>query len=110
MHLHDSPTSFRIQLHDELSGRDVLELEHAWRTAQSILDGKELVIDLSKLASAGDDGVRLLLRMKADGARFLAPNSELSAALSLPLESKSRPKPRTARWFGRRVDEGCEGA
>ena len=84
MYLHDSPTCFRIQLRDELTGKDVLELEHAWQTAKSILEGKEFVLDLSKLSSASDDGIQLLLRMQAEGGRIVGANARLSPRFQSP--------------------------
>ena len=79
MYLHDSATMFRLVLSGELSGRRVPDLEQAWTTAQSILNGKELVVDVSGLNSADEFGVKLLFRMRESGARLTAaspPQSE----------------------------------
>jgi ABC-type transporter Mla MlaB component len=67
MYLHDSATMFRLVLSGELSGRRVPDLEQAWHTAQSILNGKELVVDVSRLNGADEFGVELLARMSESG-------------------------------------------
>jgi len=79
MFLHDSATMFRFVLNGELSGRRVQELEQAWITVQSILNGKELVFDISALTGADELGANLLSRMRESGARLIAaspPKSE----------------------------------
>ena len=72
MYLHDSSTMFRFVLSGELTGRPVQNLEQAWTTAQSILNGKELVVDVSGLTRANEFGVDLLARMRGAGARLTA--------------------------------------
>lgn len=54
-------------------------LERAWTTAKSILEGKELVVDVSGLTNVDPSGVDLLSRMRESGARLtvaLPPESE----------------------------------
>jgi anti-anti-sigma regulatory factor len=66
-------------LSGELTGQQVQDLEQAWITAQSILNGKELVVDVSGLTRADEFGVDLLTRMRGSGARLTAalpPKSE----------------------------------
>jgi ABC-type transporter Mla MlaB component len=69
---HDTATVFRFVLRGELGGDAVLDLEHAWTTAKSILDGKELVVDVSGIANADASGIDLLSRMRESGARLSA--------------------------------------
>jgi anti-anti-sigma regulatory factor len=79
MYLHDSATMFRFVVSGELSGLRAPDLEQAWTTAQSILNGKELVVDVSGLTGADEFGVELLSRMRESGARLTAaspPKSE----------------------------------
>ncbi len=76
---HDSATIFRFILRGDLAGQHVLELEHAWTTARSILEDKELVVDVSGISDADGEGVELLHRMRDAGARLTAalpPQSE----------------------------------
>lgn len=70
---HDGPAVFRFEVTGLLDGPVVEELEHAWITAASVLQGKDLVLDISELAGADDAGIRLLVRMKEAGARIIPP-------------------------------------
>ncbi len=72
MYQHDSFESFQFVLRGDLAGQPVLDLEYAWTTAKSILNGKELVVDLSGVTDADDFGVDLLCRMRDSGARLTA--------------------------------------
>ena len=79
MYLHDSIRTFQFVLRGELVGSHVLDLEHAWTTAKSVLAGKQLVVDVSGLTDADESGVNLLFRMRESGARLttaLPPKSE----------------------------------
>ena len=69
---HDSATTFRFVIRDELSGTAVRDLEHAWTTAKSVLNQKQLVVDLSGVTNADALGMDLLLRMRESGARLIA--------------------------------------
>lgn len=79
MYQYDSATMFQFVLRGELIGDRVRELEHAWITAKSILEGKELIVDVSGITSADPSGVDLLSRMRESGARLTA---------ALPAESE----------------------
>jgi len=79
LYLHDSATTFRFVLRGELIGRGVQDLEEAWITAQSVLNGKELVVDVSGIRGADQSGVDLLFRMRESGARL---------TVTLPLASE----------------------
>jgi ABC-type transporter Mla MlaB component len=72
MFQHDSATMFRFVLQGELTGDEVQELEHAWTTALSILETKELVVDVSGITNADAAGIELLSRMREKGARLNA--------------------------------------
>jgi ABC-type transporter Mla MlaB component len=89
MYQHDSATMFQFVLRGELIGDRVQNLEHAWKTAKSILAGKELVVDISGLTNADPSGVDLLSRMRKSGARLTAalpPESEeLLRSLGVPM-------------------------
>jgi len=98
MYQHDSATLFRFVLRGDLAGAVVQELEHAWTTAKSILDGKELAVDVSGITNADESGVALLSRMRESGARLTAalpPASEqFLRCLGLPAAA---PKGRVVR-------------
>ena len=79
MYLNDSVKSFEFVLRGELTGDAVQSLEQAWITAQSILNGKEALVDVSALTAADAGGIELLCHMTGSGARLTAarpPQSE----------------------------------
>ena len=53
MYQHDSPNSFRFVLRGDLTDAGVQQLQFAWETAKSILNGKELIIEVSGLRKSG---------------------------------------------------------
>ncbi len=69
---HDRPDMFQFVLLGELMGGRVQDLECAWKTANSILAGKELVVDVSAVTKADHLGVALLSRLRESGARLAA--------------------------------------
>lgn len=71
MYQHDSAASFRFVLRGELAGNGVWQLEHAWHTAKSILAGKDLIVDISRITNTDLPGRELLHRMRESGARLL---------------------------------------
>jgi len=81
LYLNDSAEKFEIVLDGDLTADAARNLDHAWTTATSILKGKELVVDVSGLTSAGAEGVDLLGRMKRAGARLTAKRSPKSSDL-----------------------------
>jgi len=79
MYLNDSAKSFEFVLRGELTGGAVQSLEQAWITATSILNGKEVFVDVSALTAADAEGIELLCRKMRAGARLRAarpPQSE----------------------------------
>src|ERR1035438_4324949 len=79
MYLNDSVKTFEFVLQGELTGNSVQSLEYAWITATSILNGKEVLVDVSALRAADAQGIELLDRMTGSGARLraaLPPHSE----------------------------------
>jgi len=94
MYLHDSVKTFGFVLRGKLTGEAVQSLEQAWITATSILDGKEVFVDLSALTAANAEGIELLHRITASGARLraaLPPGSEeFLRSLGVPVGVPSR--------------------
>ena len=100
MYLHDRPDKFEFVLHGELTGDAVRSLECAWITATSILNGKEVFVDVSGLTTGDDAGIELLHRMAGSGVRLRAaprPGSE-DFLRSLGLTVASPPSGGTNRW------------
>jgi hypothetical protein len=69
---HDGPCTYRFVLRGSLEGRWVRELECAWISARSILKGKDVVVDVSGLTGANEDGIQLLSRMAESGVLLTA--------------------------------------
>ena len=94
LYLHDRAASFRFVLRGDLSGDAVQNLDHAWNTAKPTLAGRELVVDVTGIASADSGGIELLWRMRESGARLVAapqPGSEeVLRALGLPVAALPR--------------------
>lgn len=99
---HDGATTFRFQLAGELAGPWVTDLEHAWKTASSIMGGKQLVLDLSDLTGADAPGVQLLKRMLGSGARLISAeppaSPDLLESLGAPVAFTPRPRPAPRLW------------
>ncbi len=55
-----------------LTGPGVSSVEHAWRTASSVLGGRHIVVGLTAVAEADADGRGLLLTWHRRGARIIA--------------------------------------
>jgi anti-anti-sigma regulatory factor len=72
MYQHDSHCAFRFVLRGALAGASVEQLEQAWKTARSILKGKALIVDTTKLTVVDERGRQLLFRMTESGARLAA--------------------------------------
>jgi len=77
-YIHDHSDALRLSIIGDLSGPGVASLDQAWRTATSILDGRELVIDLAATC-ADEHGRNLLLCWHRMGARIIARSSESRA-------------------------------
>jgi hypothetical protein len=82
---HDFGTTFRFQLAGELTGADVMELEHAWHTATSIMRDKQLILDVSGLTGVDEPGVQLIQRMFGSGALVVSSEQPASRGLLLAL-------------------------
>jgi ABC-type transporter Mla MlaB component len=112
MYQHDSATTFQFVLRGELADDSVWNLEHAWTTAKSILDGKELVVEVSGITSADSSGIALLSRMRESGARLTAalpPASEgVLRSLGLPVAAPSGWYDRLRAWRLLRLGRSCE--
>jgi hypothetical protein len=105
IYLHDRPAVFQFVLKGRLAGDWVLNLEHAWDTARSVLGAKELVVDLSEVSDADEPGVALLSRMRQSGARLTAalpPQSEsflASLGVTTPRSTTTRRRGWTLRFL-----------
>src|SRR6185369_16365501 len=70
--IHDGPKMFRLQLEGRLASAWVTELQQCWKTADSMLDGKSLVVNLNDVTFVDGAGLSLLADMHRAGAQFTA--------------------------------------
>ena len=75
-YMHDGSTAFSFELAGDLSDEGARELEHAWRTATSVIGGKELYIDLTYVTGFDETGHELLNKWHAHGARLVVISPE----------------------------------
>ncbi len=107
LYQHDSSSTFRFELRGCLEGAWVQEFRQAWVTARSVLQGKELVIDVAGLTGIDDNGVRLLSAMRDAGARLCAGTPpelpSLAGLLGIAIPSGADAQPKRwavlARWI-----------
>ena len=78
-YLHDEVDALRIEIAGDLTGAGVSSIKHAWRTANSVLSGRDIVVGLTAVAEADADGRGLLLTWHRCGARFIARSMDSRA-------------------------------
>jgi ABC-type transporter Mla MlaB component len=79
VYLHDGPASLTFVLQGELTRSSTDDLEHSWRTATSILRGRQLTVNLAGLTDVDDEGVRLLTSMSQSGASLITGSGSVDA-------------------------------
>ena len=81
IYLHDGPRSVKFKLLGTVTRPWTAELEQTWKTASSIRNGKQLVVDLTGIVNIDEEGERLLDLLSRDGARFISasPGSDAVA-------------------------------
>ncbi len=90
-YMHDGPTAFRLELAGNLNGEGVRRLAQDWRTASSAIGGRRLIVDMTFVTSADEDGRALIARWNRDGAQLIA-NSEASRGLAESILNESLPE------------------
>ena len=112
IYLHDSAEAFEFVLEGQLAGDAVASLRHAWNTATSILNDKDVSVDVSALTAADAAGIELLRRMTGSGARLRAalPPQSQDFLRSLGVVVAAPPRPSGRPWtLGLRRLFGLEG-
>ena len=106
IYLHDGARSFTVVVTGTLTGSWARELEHSWRTAMSILDGKKLVLNIAGLTVVDEEGVRLLRLISRSGAGFIT-GSDSTDAIACEISGRkpvllpTPPKSLVRRWLCR---------
>lgn len=71
-YLHDEADALRIEIAGNMTGAGVRSIQHALRTAESTLAGRPIIVALTAVAEADDDGRGLLRTWHRGGARIIA--------------------------------------
>jgi hypothetical protein len=71
-YMHDGSSAFRFELAGDLTSEGARRLERDWYTASSVIGHRTLVVDMTFLTSADEEGRALLARWHAGGARLIA--------------------------------------
>jgi anti-anti-sigma regulatory factor len=78
-YMHDGTTAFSFELAGRLSDEGARELQHAWRTASSLIGDRALIVDLSYVTSIDVAGQHLLRGWRDRGAQLVAKSPEVRA-------------------------------
>jgi len=101
MYQHDSANTFRFVLKGDLAKIEAQQLQCAWETAKSILNGKDIIIDVSGVTKADPAAVELLARIRESGAQITAARvPECEGLLPLLEQPPAMPRGpgRRRRW------------
>jgi hypothetical protein len=70
--IHDGAATFRLELRGAFTAAGVDEVEQCWRTAESTIAGRELLVDLGGVTAFDPAAKGLLARMRDRGARLVS--------------------------------------
>ncbi len=107
-YLHDKADALRIEIAGNLTGPGVSNIEHAWRTANSVLAGRHIVVGLMAVADADADGRALLLAWHRCGARIIARSMD-SRTLAEDVLGVSVPMPPAKPGWRQRFSDFFQG-
>jgi hypothetical protein len=77
--IHDGSGAMRFKLAGSLSGNGAQSVRYAWQTALSVIGERPLVVDITRVSDADDDGRALLLDWRQYGAKIIAESPESRA-------------------------------
>jgi hypothetical protein len=80
-YMHDGPSAFRFELAGDLNNEGARRLQQDWRRASSMIGDRALIVDMTFVTSAENDGRSLLSRWYAEGAQLIA-KSKVSRELA----------------------------
>jgi hypothetical protein len=85
--MHDGPSAFRFELAGDLNNEGARRLQQDWRTASSVIGDRALIVDMTFVTSAEEEGRTLLARWFAAGAQLIA-QSKVSRELAEAIVGK----------------------
>lgn len=96
-YIHDSVDACRLQLVGNITEAELKELDGCWRTAQTTLGKRRLILDVRELNAIDEMSRQWLARMASEGAVF-QPESYLRTGLT---PQPAGPAFSTSGFFGR---------
>jgi len=90
-YMHDGPNAFRFELMGNLDHEGARRLNQDWRTASSVIGDRRLLVDMTFVTDADEQGRALIARWHWEGAQLIA-NSKASRALAESILGESLPE------------------
>jgi len=78
-YIHDGFAGMRFELAGSLSGYGAQSVQYAWQTALSVIGDRPLIVDITRVSDADDDGRALLLGWQQYGAKIIAESRDSRA-------------------------------
>lgn len=91
-YMHDGPTAFQFELAGDLNHEGARRLDRAWRTASPVIGDRKLIVDMTFVTSADEQGRALLACWYRERARLVA-NSKSSRELAESIVGERLPEP-----------------
>jgi hypothetical protein len=98
-YMHYGPTAFRFELAGNLDYESAYRLDQDWRTASSAIGDRRLVVDMTFVTGADQQGRALIIRWHREGARLVA-NSKPSRALAESILGEPPPESVSVSYAG----------
>jgi len=103
-YLHDEADALRIEIAGDMTGAGVRSIQHALRTAESTLAGRPIIVGLTAVAEADDDGRGLLRIWHRGGARIIARSTDSRTLAESILGTSVPMSPAKSGWRQRCSD------
>jgi ABC-type transporter Mla MlaB component len=91
-YMHDGPTAFRFELAGHLDRESARRLDQERRTASSVIGDRKLLLDMTSVTGADEQGRALVARWHRAGVGLVA-NSRASRALAESILGEPLPEP-----------------
>jgi hypothetical protein len=88
--MHYGPAALRFELAGDLNDEGASRLDRDWRSASAVIGHRALIVDLTFVTSAEEEGRTLLARWYAAGAQLIA-QSNVSRKLAEAIIGKPLP-------------------
>jgi hypothetical protein len=100
-YIHDDSDTLRLELAGNLSGADAQNVYQAWHTALSIIGARPLIIDISYVVAADEQGRALLRLWQQNGAQIIAGSPQSMAVVEPIFGERLLAPPPKPTWLER---------